>query len=488
MDFGHAAQIWTDFPELAAGVVLADGITAEADVREPVARYWARAEKRLAGTSEAGLPEIQAWRRAFTRMGLKPTQYRCAAESLLRRFRADHALPPIHPLVDLCNAVSLAYAIPIAVFDIGQVSWPLEVRYADGTESYQAFSGQTEQPRPGEVIFADAAGHAHARRWSHRQSARSAVSPATTGVLIVAEAMHESAAADVADLMVTLTAEIQALWPGSPVAEQLSLARPRFAPPRAGYTFGDTDIAAQRLKVLSEVFGPSSRALLAEVTSAPPELAYDLGCGPGYTTALLSAQTGALRTIGLDESASHVDRARKSASGPVEFAQWDVRQVPFPAGPADLIYCRLLLAHLPDPVAAATAWASQLTAGGLLVVDEIEWIDVSNPVLRAHLDLVTALIATTGAVMCAGPLLAGLGQAAGLAPRLRRVTRLPVATARAATMFAMNLAAWGDKPVTLGLCSPSELSELKAGLAALRESDAAGEITWGLHQAAYARS
>jgi DNA/RNA-binding domain of Phe-tRNA-synthetase-like protein len=38
-------------------------------------------------------PEIRAWRRAFTRMGFKPTQYRYASEALLRRFRKDGALP-----------------------------------------------------------------------------------------------------------------------------------------------------------------------------------------------------------------------------------------------------------------------------------------------------------------------------------------------------------------------------------------------------------
>ncbi len=59
------------------------------------------AAERLAGRTESELEEIQAWRRAFARMGLKPTQYRCAAESLLRRFRKEGALPRIHPVVDL---------------------------------------------------------------------------------------------------------------------------------------------------------------------------------------------------------------------------------------------------------------------------------------------------------------------------------------------------------------------------------------------------
>ena len=53
-------------------------------------------------------------------------------------------------------------------------------------------------------------------------------------------------------------------------------------------------------------------------------------------------------------------------------------------------------------------------------------------------------------------------------------------------MFAMNLAAWGDRPVTLGLCEPAELAELRAGMARLLDSPAEGQITWGLHQAAYA--
>ena len=53
------------------------------------------------------------------------------------------------------------------------------------------------------------------------------------------------------------------------------------------------------------------------------------------------------------------------------------------------------------------------------------------------------------------------------------------------SMFAMNVAAWGDRPVTLGLCDAAGLRDLADGLAGLAGSAATGEITWGLHQAAY---
>lgn len=122
MHFQHAGEIWRDFPRLVPGVLSVSGITPDAPVEAPAEKLAAVARSRLAGATEAELPEIQAWRRAFSAMGLKPTQYRCAAESLLRRFRKEGALPRLHPLVDLCNAVSLAYAIPVAVLDVAAIT------------------------------------------------------------------------------------------------------------------------------------------------------------------------------------------------------------------------------------------------------------------------------------------------------------------------------------------------------------------------------
>jgi DNA/RNA-binding domain of Phe-tRNA-synthetase-like protein len=228
MHFQHSAGLWRDFPALVPGVLYAEGITAGAEPK--IGQYEERARERLAGGQESDLPEIQAWRRAFAALGLKPTQYRCAAESLLRRFRKEGSLPRLHPLVDLCNAVSLAFAIPVAVLDVAEIAWPLEVRYAAGDEDYLTFGGETEHPVPGEVIFADQAGQAHARRWTNRQSGRSAVRAATSTVLIVAEGLHATAAGDVAELVAALSAEIAAAWPVEPRTAILTATAPAFSP------------------------------------------------------------------------------------------------------------------------------------------------------------------------------------------------------------------------------------------------------------------
>jgi DNA/RNA-binding domain of Phe-tRNA-synthetase-like protein len=73
MDFQHSGEIWRDFPELVPGIMLADGITRDVAAGGAVGRFTAIAKSRLSGVTESDLPEIQAWRRAFTGMGLKPT-------------------------------------------------------------------------------------------------------------------------------------------------------------------------------------------------------------------------------------------------------------------------------------------------------------------------------------------------------------------------------------------------------------------------------
>ena len=228
MYFYHSSEIWRDYPELVPGLLFAEGITGDISVGSRVATFNAIAASRLAHSSEGELPEIQAWRRAFSRMGLKPTQYRCASESLLRRFRKEGALPPIHPLIDLCNAISLAFAIPVAVFDVSEIAEYLEVRYATGDERYLAFSGEIEHPDAHEVIFADNAGRAHARRWTNRQSASSAIRDTTTAVLIVAEAMHASASADIQKLTTVIADELSAIWSVTSKTTMLSQSSPRF--------------------------------------------------------------------------------------------------------------------------------------------------------------------------------------------------------------------------------------------------------------------
>jgi len=84
-----------------------------------------------------------------------------------------------------------------------------------------------------------------------------------------------------------------------------------------GYAFGDSALAARRLALLAEVFEPTSRSFLAHVgaqlAGPPPQLAVDLGCGPGHTTRLLCSVLRPGHVLGLDQSASFVALAAGDA-------------------------------------------------------------------------------------------------------------------------------------------------------------------------------
>jgi DNA/RNA-binding domain of Phe-tRNA-synthetase-like protein len=204
----HDPALRADFPTLAAAALVVEGVERLTALDLDCVPHLDVARARLANTTEGTLPEIRAWRAAFTAMGLKPTQYRCASESLLRRLRTQGDMPALHPLIDFGNAVSAAFAIPLAIFDLDRVALPLIVTRAAGDERYVTFAGEEEQPEPGEVIFRDAEGWAHARRWTHRQSGRSAVRSSTRRALLVTEALHDNASADVERVVNTLTSAI----------------------------------------------------------------------------------------------------------------------------------------------------------------------------------------------------------------------------------------------------------------------------------------
>jgi DNA/RNA-binding domain of Phe-tRNA-synthetase-like protein len=234
MYFRHADAIWADFPALAAGLLLAPDVSPAMALAGQADQYIERAQARLAGASESELPEIQAWRRAYAQMGMKPTQYRSAAEALLRRLRREGSIPRLHPLVDLSNALSLAWALPVAVIDLDQVDSFIEVRYADGDEQYLAWSGEVERPAPGEVIFADASRAVHARRWTFRQSRQSTVSDATRRALIVSEGLHSGAANDVAALIGALADELAGAGHPDAGRAMLTAAAPTWQLPLPG--------------------------------------------------------------------------------------------------------------------------------------------------------------------------------------------------------------------------------------------------------------
>jgi trans-aconitate 2-methyltransferase len=252
------------------------------------------------------------------------------------------------------------------------------------------------------------------------------------------------------------------------------------------YLFKDTDRAAQRLRVLAEVFAASSRPFIKDVVSTAPQLAIDLGCGPGYTTHLLADTTHAIHTIGLDSSAHFLTLASQNANERLSFMRHDVTQVPFPTGLSDLISCRMLLTHLQDPASVIERWSRQLRPQGLLLLEEVEWIQTNHPLFRSYLDIVAAMLKQQANQLYIGPLLDTLQMGNGLRRTMSRVFHLPVATAQAATMFYLNVHAWKNLPFIRKQYAARMIDQIEQDLQELAEtSTSEDEIEWGMRQITY---
>lgn len=197
--FSYHPEVLSRFPTIRAGVVWADGLRNGPSPPALLEAYQAaQRETRLAleGASLAEVPSLAAWRRVFAGFGTKPTQYRNAAEALLRRLTKQGEIPSLNLLVDLGNLVAIRHRLPVAVLDTAAMTGSLTVRFADGSESFAGLGAGESSPDPGEVVFADEAGEVSARRWCWRQSATSATGPDTSAALFTAEAHHATATAD----------------------------------------------------------------------------------------------------------------------------------------------------------------------------------------------------------------------------------------------------------------------------------------------------
>ena len=198
--FRYSAKIIDRFPTTRGGVIYATGLTNTSTPPALLEAFEAEQEtvrQRLGDTPPSEIASLAAWRSAFSAFGVKPTQYRNAAEALLRRLSKQGTVPSINTLVDMANLVSLRYQLPVAVFDQHSVTGTTTVRFAFGDERFTDLgSDSISHPEPGEVVFVDDDRAVSARRWCWRQSTQSAAGPSTVDALITVEGQHPDAMTD----------------------------------------------------------------------------------------------------------------------------------------------------------------------------------------------------------------------------------------------------------------------------------------------------
>lgn len=121
-------------------------------------------------------PWILPYREAFRSLNINPNKYMCSIEALMTRISKGNDIPHINPMVDLGNALSLKYELPIGVHDIDNfIDGDIQIRESDGNDNFIPFgSTEVEHPEVGEIIYASG-NEVKTRRWTWRQGERSKV-------------------------------------------------------------------------------------------------------------------------------------------------------------------------------------------------------------------------------------------------------------------------------------------------------------------------
>jgi len=204
------AEIVEAFPAYRVAFVVAEGLTIAPE--RPSALDALIAEREAAARAEWGstelsqIPGVAAWRAAYKGFGIKQTRYRSSVERLVKNVLADRPLARVNAFVDLYNAVSLAHVLPLGADDLDRVTPPLAFRYAREGDSFvdMAEEGEApEAPKPGEVVYVDAA-HVLCRRWNWRQDARTLITPATRRAVVTVQSNGAGDVAAVADDLMQL--------------------------------------------------------------------------------------------------------------------------------------------------------------------------------------------------------------------------------------------------------------------------------------------
>ncbi|MEX0991941.1 MAG: class I SAM-dependent methyltransferase [Actinomycetota bacterium] len=250
------------------------------------------------------------------------------------------------------------------------------------------------------------------------------------------------------------------------------------------YTYGDSTAAEERLRLLAEVYEPTTRVFVSEVVTGPVGVAVDLGCGPGGTTAVLAGALSSGRLIGVDRSERFLEDARVVVPD-AEFVAHDVTEVPFPWGFADVLYCRFVLGHLPNPTDVLASWVEQLEPGGVLAVEEYERIESPHPAVAGYLEVSEAMVASEGANLRIGPILQEVTSLPGGELIVNREMTFEPGAGRIARIFQLNLPTMRANAFVAERFGEDVLVQLESGLEDLVENAAA--VTATVRQVAFLR-
>lgn len=193
MRFSVAPQIFELFPKYYVGGVVASGVNNRQDPagREEINKLLqsqvAELRQRFPGTAELTAdPFIAIWRDSFKSINIKASEFLSSIEALGRRAIKTGSLPSINAAVDLSNALSLKYLLPLGGHDLDLLTGDFEIRLAREGDIFSPPDGPdapSEPVPPGEPVYVDQA-EVRTRRFVWREGRKARITEDTQNIFM----------------------------------------------------------------------------------------------------------------------------------------------------------------------------------------------------------------------------------------------------------------------------------------------------------------
>lgn len=144
------------------------------------------ADKHLTSETISENSVVKVWREAYRAFKTKKGA-RCSIENLLKRVLKGNPVGSITPSVDVYNALSLKYALPVGGEDIDAFVGDVVLDVTEGGDAFRPLGEDEDDPTlPGEVCYRDDAG-AICRCWNWRDGVRTALTDDSNNAFLVIE-------------------------------------------------------------------------------------------------------------------------------------------------------------------------------------------------------------------------------------------------------------------------------------------------------------
>lgn len=226
------------FPGAHVNILFANGIDnsnatlSEADRKKILNAAMDKADEDYLGQGQFSKnPVVAEWRAAYQQFKKKKGA-RASIEALLKRVDSGKGVGLVDPLVDVYNAISMSYGVPVGIEDRGKIQGSLQLGVVSEGLAFQPVGADKDEPTlEGEIAWHDDEG-AVCRCLNWRDAQRTMLDENSQNIVAVIESVNDEQAARATEAMNALAKQLEEYFGVKPVVNAvLSADQPTVAVP-----------------------------------------------------------------------------------------------------------------------------------------------------------------------------------------------------------------------------------------------------------------